>query len=205
MQRGFSFSPPARFSPGAIGALLFPAAFHAPQKSTIFEPAFGLMAMLKTSLCEAWKTIESTSTAPRDRWERSWLWKSGTWLAARLWAGPPYTNKLRLATKNSSEQLSSLKSWCSAWREEQLQLPVKPSQSLCDHTGSISAPTCASQGASQVGLVHAHCRWMCRSSSHQIAWLRWEKSSRVAKSLMSLLFLVPESTYKVFQQSVWTI
>lgn len=123
MQRGLGFSPPARFSPGAIGALFFPAAFHAPQKSTIFEPAFGLMAMLKTSLCEAWKTIESTSTAPRDRWERSWLWKSGTWLAARLWAGPLYTNKLHLATKNSSQawnpgaQLGGRSSCSSLWSQ----------------------------------------------------------------------------------------
>lgn len=53
VHRGFSFSPPARFSPGTIGALLFPAAFHPPHKSTVFEAAFGLMTMLKTSLCEA--------------------------------------------------------------------------------------------------------------------------------------------------------
>lgn len=45
--RGFGFSSPASFSPGAVGASLFPAALHASQKNANFEPAFGLMAMLK--------------------------------------------------------------------------------------------------------------------------------------------------------------
>lgn len=122
--RGFCFSPPARFSPGTIGALLFPAAFHAPQKSSVFEPAFGLMAMLKTSLCEAWKTKESTSAAPRGRWKRSWLWKSGTWPAARLWAAhPTWTDSTwpQITAQNSSQ----------AWSlgAQQLKLPEKPNQS----------------------------------------------------------------------------
>lgn len=183
--RGFGFSAPASFSPGAIGALLFPAAFHAPQKGTVFEPAFGLIA--KPSLCEAWKTRESSGAAPRDRWKRSWLGEISS-------QAVPHLTQTNLATKSSSGQLSGLKSCCWAWREEQLELPGKP-------LWANVPPSCAPQGHSQ-GLTHAPCLWRCHPAPHQTIWLTRDKSSRMAKPLMSLLFLVPDSSYKIFQVCV---
>lgn len=173
-----------------------PCCFSCSTEKHCFWASLWVNGHVKKSLCEAWKTKESTSAAPRGRWKRSWLWESGNLTSSQAVSCPPYMNRLHLATNDSSEQLSSLKSWCSA-----AEAPWEAKPELCDHN---STPTCAPEEIHRRGwLTPIVCA--CAALLHTKLWLTWGKSSREAKSLMSLLFLVPESSHKNFQQSVWMI